>query len=73
MAERVKKESSAPIKAGPVPLTLDHLSSRNEEMQKCLELARAASQTTASVLILAILALNVLAYGFMHRFAARGR
>ena len=52
MADRVKKESGGVAKAAVTPLTLEQFSSRNEEMQKCLELARAASQTTASVLIL---------------------
>ncbi len=33
-------------------IAFEHLQSRNEEMQRCVELAQAASQTTASVLIL---------------------
>ena len=33
-------------------IAFEHLQSQNEEMQRCVELAQAASQTTASVLIL---------------------
>jgi len=53
MAENLKRDSvtiSGKFVKGMI--AFEHLRSRNEEMQRCCELAQAASQTTASVLIL---------------------
>ncbi len=53
MADKVRPDSvtiSGKFVKGVI--AFEHLQSRNEEMQRCVDLAKAASQTTAAVLIL---------------------